>query len=112
MHHGRAEATLAMVDNKLYILGGCTLKGPVHSVEMYDILQNQWTVVEEGARVPYAAASFVDGKDIVVLGGVKVRHIEESDCIYVFNTESKKTSTLRSKLPTPISGHSCLFLKL
>ena len=112
MHHGRAEATLAMLDNKLYILGGCTLKGPVHSVEMYDIVQNQWTVVEEGARLPYPAASFVDGKDIMVLGGVKVRHIEESDCIYVFNTESKKTSTLRSKLPTPISGHSCLFLKL
>ena len=112
MHYGRAEATMAMVDNKLYILGGCTFKGPVHSVEMYDILQNQWTVVEERSRIPYAAASLVDGKDILVVGGVKVPHVEESDRIYVFNTESKKTSTLPSELPKPVSGHSCLFLNL
>ncbi|MBK8656979.1 MAG: hypothetical protein IPN20_24445 [Haliscomenobacter sp.] len=55
MPTARGSAASAVVEGKLYVIGGITSTGLVKKMEMYDPETNQWT---EKASMPIARAGF------------------------------------------------------
>ena len=104
MKQARAEFVLEVVNNKLYALGGGDYyldRTKVLSVEMYDIHQNQWTIVVniESGMAHQLASSFIDEGNIVLLGGTTGNGW--CDCI-----------TVAAKLKEKVSNHACAVLKM
>jgi N-acetylneuraminic acid mutarotase len=105
MPTARHHAASAVVDGKMYVMGGRTGAGIVPSVnvnEMYDPNQNKWTTFEPmpSERSGIAAASPVNGSNIYVFGG------EEPSM--TFNNNEKydiKNNTWTSELPMPTARH-------
>ena len=121
MNHARAETVLEAVNGKLFAVGGSAKsvmsmsmsRVPVPSIEIYDILENQWTVVENEPGFPYdSTASFVDGQNIVITGGWNYETKELVNLVHVFDSESQKITVLQSKLPNAIRRHACTVLKM
>ena len=88
MTTARSEITSAVLDNKIYVIGGFENgRSTVSTVEVYDPIANTWTTV---APLPQpldhtaAAAASFDGKLYVVGGGYLDRD-KLSDKLYVYN---------------------------
>ena len=79
MPTGRSTLAAAVLDGKIYAIGGYIGPGPVPTVEVYDPQTNEWS---EAERMPtprmYCAASTV-GRRICVTGGVDSRTFELFD---------------------------------
>ena len=102
MNQGRAETVLEAVNNKLFAIGGgdyLKTKTAAPSIEMLDIQENQWTIVENNPGFPCDSATLlVHGQNIVITGGYNYETKKLSNCIHLFNSESRKITTLESKL--------------
>ena len=60
MNHPRAEAVIEAVGENLILIGGgdyYITKEQVSSIEIYDILKNQWTIVDNSPGFPYDSAA-------------------------------------------------------
>ena len=65
MKHRRSQHVLKAVDDKLYALGGSA-----KSVEVYDRLENQWTILlRHDVHLTFGSSSDSDGKFIYLVGG-------------------------------------------
>jgi N-acetylneuraminic acid mutarotase len=66
----RAEALRAVVDNKIYVLGGFSgSAGPVKRSDVYDPAANTWTQIADlPTRLTHAGVA-VEGRDVYVAGG-------------------------------------------
>ena len=101
----RHHATSAVVDGKLYVMGGRIGTGITPSVnanEMYDPAQNKWMILEPmpSERSGIAAAFLVNGSSIYVFGGEKPSK--------TFNNNKKydvKDTKWISELPMPTARH-------
>ena len=117
LNEARCEAVFEAIDNKLFLLGGGVLHSTryaVPSVEMYDTEVNQWTTVIESdpSTLMHAAASFIDGKNVVVVGGYNMETKDTSDHIVVFDTESRGITTLKPRLEYSLCRHVCTTMKI
>ena len=116
MNQARAQSVLEAVAGKLFMIGGGDFhldEFQVPSVEMYDILQNQWTIVVKEPGFPCElTASFVDGRNIVILGGYNEEGKNTTDSIIFFNTETRRITTLEAELPVYMCHHDCIILKM
>ena len=117
MGTARCEAVFEAVDDKLFLVGGGVLHSTryaVPSVEMYDTDVNQWTTVIETdpSTLMHAAASFVDGKNVVIVGGYNMEIKDTSGHIAVFDTESLCVTTLIARLEYSLCRHVCTTMKI
>ena len=118
MKHARSEAVFEAMNSKLFMLGGCKYEddAPVPSIEMYDILQNQWSFVEQEPGFGYdSAAAYVDGENIVILGGYNYEDDSASSHITVFSLNHAGPTcikTLGAQLKTITCQHACVVLKM
>ncbi|XP_066289189.1 uncharacterized protein [Branchiostoma lanceolatum] len=90
---------LAVVQGKVYAIGGYNNNGPVASVEVYDRSLNKWT---DGVALPQPryrhAAATLDG-NIHVIGGCKDR-CEKTSTVYRFSPGDSQWQ-LQSDIPVP-----------
>ena len=117
MNRARCEAIFEAVDDKLFLVGGGVLHATryaVSSIEMYDVAENQWTTVvqSDSTTLMHAAASFVDGWNIVIVGGYNMETRDNSDFLSVFDTKSNTITTLKPKLEYSPCRHVCTVLKI
>ena len=92
-NEARADAVLQALDDKLYILGGAgdLNKLRISSIEIYDILQDQWTVLEEEPGFPYSfAASVVNKHEVILIGGISEDTRSVSSTVSVYDTARNK----------------------
>ena len=112
MNEARANAVLHAVHNKLFVLGGAgdRSKVQISSIEMYDILHNQWTVVGKELGFPYGfAASLVDEEEIILIGGFSEATKSYSNKITVFDTRTRSMTELKVKIGSSYCG-CCVYL--
>ena len=117
LNEARCEAVFEAIDSKLFLLGGGVLHSTryaVPSVEMYDTEVNQWTTVIESdpSTLMHAAASFIDGKNVIIVGGYNMETKDTSDHIVVFDTESRGITTLNPRLEYSLCRHVCATMKI
>lgn len=85
MPTGRRDIGVAVVDSKLYVMGGCGGDGKVLDyqncealsvVEMYDPAQGKWSTLSNLLSPRHGFATGVFGTQIVVAGGTKASGID------------------------------------
>ena len=118
MKMARSEAVFEAVNGKLFVLGGCKYEddAPVRSIEMYDILENQWSLVEQEPGFPYdSAASYVDGENIIILGGYNYEDDSASSNVTVFSPNHRGPTCIKhllAQLKNITCQHACAVLKM
>ncbi len=131
MCQGRSEVVFQALEDALFVIGGCRYEDnePVPSIEMYNVLCDQWSVVEETPGFPYdSAASFTHhdaAPRIIILGGYVYKTDTSLSSVSVFSPDetlstlvtqgSDRTShvtTLSVRLTGPICQHACAVLKM
>ena len=113
MNEARAAAALHAIQDKLFVLGGAGDQNHVQisSIEMYDILQNQWTVVGKELGFPYGfAASLVDEQKIILIGGFSEATKSHSSKITVFDTSTRSMTEFKVEIKSSDCG-CCVYLK-
>jgi len=126
MKFARFRHVGAIVGRKIYVIGGCThQRRKTSSVEVFDIASESWSDAPPLPRLPNehsddngicisTAAATVYGSLIFVTGGRKRpflrSHTMESSYVLIFDTEKQKWITSKAQLPSPISGHGCVFM--
>lgn len=111
-----ANHTMVSYDHKLWIFGGDTMQGLINKVFVYDIMSNDWSLVETtGARPPplqeHAALIY---KDLMCVVGGKDEQDIYSNSIYFLNLKSCrwfKFPVFKAGIPQGRSGHSITLLK-
>ncbi|SIR30155.1 S8 family serine peptidase [Micromonospora avicenniae] len=109
MPRGRSAPSAAVVDGKLYVLGGWNADGaPVPTVDVFDPATNAWsTLVGVSNPAPRAAAgtAVVDGR-IVVVGGCPDGNCAGTRSVVVFDPHSRTFSTW-ADYPVPVAYLPC-----
>ena len=86
------------------------------SVEVYNIKTDQWSFSEKRQSFPFdSASSFIDGDNIILLGGYNYKDDQAIDKIFKFSTnktKSKKLTLLKAKLHSITCQHVCAVLKV
>lgn len=101
MHTNRTEITTAMLNDKIFVIGGADYRedGAIDTVEIYDPNSNEWTV---GPSLPYeldhAPSVVYDGK-IYVIGGFLKDKIT-TDKMLIYDPETNEW-TEGTPLPSP-----------
>ena len=109
MNKGRRKFSLEATGAKLVACGG----EEVSSVEMYDIADDQWTLIQnEVLENHYDPATVVLNNKVYVIGGIVTGAdgtISSTDCVSCVDVNN---STIRkvSSLPMRVSGHGCALL--
>ncbi len=70
MRNARSGHVMEVVQNTLYVFGGENLDRNVETVESYDCLSNQWTVIQNATFSGTMSSSFVVDGGIYITGGV------------------------------------------
>jgi N-acetylneuraminic acid mutarotase len=93
----RAALTAAVVNNKLYVIGGCQLNGtnyiPLSSVEVFDPASNSWSTLSTTGKftLRWALSSCVVNNKIYVLGGYD--GVSQLGTLEVFDPSTNSWST-------------------
>lgn len=111
-----ANHTMVSYDNKLWIYGGDTMQGLINKTFVYDIMSNDWSLVETtGAKPPplqeHAALIY---KDLMCVVGGKDEQDIYSNNVYFLNLKSSrwyKFPIFKAGIPQGRSGHSITLLK-
>ncbi|QLQ77860.1 hypothetical protein HG537_0A01070 [Torulaspora globosa] len=110
-----ANHTVVSYDHKLWVFGGDTLQGLINRVFMYDIMTNDWVLVETtGAKPPplQEHAAIIYGDLMCVIGGKDEQDIY-SNSVYFLNLKSYrwfKFPIFKAGIPQGRSGHSITLL--
>ncbi len=76
MNHARANHLMEAYDGELYVFGG-SIKHPsggpsfVSTIEMYDIISEQWTIIKGPSLSVTNSFSVIKDKNILIFGGQK-----------------------------------------
>lgn len=99
MPTARSEITSAVLDGKIYVVGGFQATGGNSDiVEVYDPKGDAWeTITPLPVRLDHAMAASVDGK-LYVMGGYRIFGQEISDATYQYDPVSD-TWTERAPMP-------------
>ena len=101
MNHKRTEHALQAVNDKLYVLGGRKCSNDSgeqpNSIEMYDSLANQWTVLLDNVLETPTCSSFVKGNKVYLTGEGQV-------CVY--DIETNNVSILEGRFPSLFAKYS------
>lgn len=106
---GRAEALRAVVDNKLYVLGGFSgSDGPVARSDVFDPKTNTWTRIADMPRRLTHAGVAVFGRNIFVAGGYVgtgpgYQQQFGTTEVWRFNVDTKQW-TASAALPKAVAG--------
>ncbi len=113
MNQRRFHHVLEAVDNRLFVTGGrMSINADddnAKSIEMYDLLANQWTILLNNAYDNHACSSFVVSNKIYLVGG------EESEFhsdVAVYDINKKKLSKMKEKLPSVSDRNVSAFIIL
>ncbi len=102
MNHRRYAHTLQAVGENLYAIGGRAYVGynqNPESIEIYDPVANQWTIILDDVYDNFANSSFVVGNKIYLVGGnwfqddVYEYDVKMKDLTHIGYTSSKNIST-------------------
>ncbi len=106
MNHRRCYHTLQAVDGRLYAFGGRTVDNDVYtkSIEMFDPLANQWTVLLNNAFDNHSCSSFATGNKIYLVGGHRSPFDEQ---VYVYDIEKNQVTRMNGKLPSDCRRNIC-----
>jgi N-acetylneuraminic acid mutarotase len=101
MPTARAEVAAAVIDRKIYVVGGFTANGQNSDVvEVYDALADTWSSVEPmPERLDHAMAAAANGK-LYVMGGWRVFGEQASDAVHEYNPATAEWRTVAS-MPFP-----------
>ena len=108
----RIYAGSCVIDNKIFVFGGCTLPAPgaTASVEVYDTETDEWTVLKNMDQAKAVVCEVIDDK-IYLMGGWAL--IDNSWKTISTNLEyDYKTDNYVEKQSTPINmafGVSCVY---
>jgi len=102
-HIARTEEMVAMVNGKMYVMGGYVNNKylSVGRMDVYDPAANKWTqLADMPARLSHAA-TVVDGKYIILVGGYTVdaagtRQVFGLKTMHRYDTQTGKWDTLQS----------------
>ncbi len=107
MNEKRCQHTLDAINEKLYAVGG-RIVGEEHvkSVDVYDVLSNQWTIVlPDGLDVIEASSLALDRK-IYIIGGWHHKYS------YIYDVDKNKITKLPYDLPFMSAGNVSATLTL
>ena len=100
MNYHRCKHVLESLDDKLYAIGGEVVGDSLRaSIEAYDTIADQWTVVLRGAFQSNFATSFVDRSKIYLVGGS-----EFDDEVHFYDVENNKVAKRPGRIP---SAYGC-----
>jgi N-acetylneuraminic acid mutarotase len=120
MNVGRRDHGSAVIDDAIYVVGGCGGDGsrlsfkecdPLASMEMYNTTSGEWTMLPPmpAPRHGMHVASF--GTDIIVLGGTTHSGIDAQDAakgltnkVLWFDTIGQTWDTINPAMPDPRDG--------
>ena len=109
MNHRRCQHALQAVDDKLYVFGGRRVEGSrnenTKSIEMYDPVANQWTILLNSAIETSACCSFVNGNKIYLVGGY-----DFYDRVHFYDIEKMTIQKVRGKLSKCIRHVTALMI--
>ena len=112
MNYERCEHTLDCIGTKLYAVGGRTVEDEaedevsITSVEVHDLLSNQWTVALPDGPDVFGASSLVIGNKIYIVGGSR------NYMISVYDVDKKEETVLPEELPSYSLRNVCAFMTL
>ncbi len=97
----RAEVAAAVIDRKIYVVGGFTENGQNSStVEVYDTETDTWSSIEPmPERLDHAMAASANGK-LYVMGGWRVFGEQASDAVYEYDPAAERWRSVTS-MPFP-----------
>merc|ERR1719203_424912 len=96
----------AIVDNKIYVLGGHRYPNVLTSVDVFDISTELWSSGPPLPKPVAAAGTTVIKRWIVVVGGQTAKNVK-SDCTFVFDTLTQEWTTRDKDLSLITSYHRC-----
>lgn len=96
----RTEAAVAILDQKIYIIGGFSPQGVTDLVEIFDLATGEWY---EGAPLPeprHHAAIAVTDDTLFIIGGFTSGFWNPSSDVFAYNPDLNQWSQ-KSSMPTP-----------
>ncbi len=105
MRDGRYLHVMESVDSKLYVFGGMEDGGPryLESIECYDTVSEQWTVVNNAKLATGLCSSFVGG-NVFITGRLKNDPCTNA-MIVEFDVNSNKIIKTKTGLPSQLGKH-------
>ncbi len=99
MKYGRHAHCMGLVDrsNSIYVIGGYGANG---RVEMFNVIEGQWTELENININVAGSCALVKDETILILGGKSNNNL--SSDIMVFNTKDQKVKVHKKCLPQPM----------
>ncbi len=105
MTQARLGHLMEAYEGKLYVLGGVTMKQHgeqttnVNTIEIHDIVSEQWTVLEGQSLYICAGYSIMKNKTIFTLGGVRnLTSSEQKMYTQIFDIDEKRVATYGEEL--------------
>ena len=80
----------------------------IGDIEMFDIITEQWTIVEGVTLNVIQSCAVVEDEKIIIIGGSYVNSLnsfETSSTIKVFDTKTKELAMHKAVLPRPMCHH-------
>ncbi|MDD3292612.1 MAG: FISUMP domain-containing protein [Candidatus Pacebacteria bacterium] len=103
MPTARESATTAVVNNKIYVIGGRNSDGVLNTNEEYDPATNTWTTKASMPTKRYVTGAVTVNNKIYVIGGY-VPHLPGSTGVNEEYDPATNTWTTKASMPTP-RGH-------
>jgi N-acetylneuraminic acid mutarotase len=101
----RTENSAALLDGKIYVLGGFTPKGTTNRVDVWNPILNNWSIaVPLPQALHHTTAVVVDGK-IYVIGGFKSEFWKPINTTYEYNPDLQKWFN-KTPMPTARGAHA------
>ena len=98
MTSGRQRHSVAVVDYKLYVLGGWANKSALSSVLSYNIGTNKWTAAGQLVHAAQRMACVVY-KDLIYLFGGKNKDNKDQEHVQVYNPALQSCTLMSSVMP-------------
>ncbi len=103
MPHPRLQSAAAVVDDKVYVMGGSTTDGIISTVDVYDPALDMWTTDVPMPTARYLLGAAVVGNTIYAVGGAAVVARVGEQFIYQITATNNPTSYDASLLPRGLS---------
>ncbi len=106
INHARGDHLMEAVGDKIYVLGGQNHCRPVHQIEKYDIVSEQWSDIVDQTLDRIDSFSLVSDTNIFVLGGAKRnKDYRPTKAIRYLDTKTERLMLYKASLPEPVTAH-------